>query len=150
MTIPTTRDVALLLAASLVTGCGSSGPPRAASSADAPEPRAGSEQPAERFDTCRGEIAVADARAVMTSNSGAVRFCYQSVLRDEPTLAGQLVLSVRVAPDGHVEAVDIGGTLENDRVSACVRDVAYAMRFPQIPDGQCGVVVVPFELRPGP
>lgn len=150
MTIPRSLDVALSLAAGLVVGCGSSGPERIESAADAADSPARSEQPAERFDTCRGEIAVEDARAVMTANSGAVRFCYESVLRDDPTLAGQLTLSVRVAPDGHVEAVDIGGTLENDRVSACVRDVAYAMRFREIPDGQCGVVVVPFELRPGP
>lgn len=137
MTVPTPLDVALLLAAGLVAGCGASGPQHVESGADGADSPARSEQPAQRFDTCRGEIAVADARAVMTANSGAVRFCYESVLRDEPTLAGQLVLSVRVAPG-------------SDRVSACVRDVAYAMRFPEIPDGQCGVVVVPFELRPGP
>ena len=95
---------------------------------------------------CSGEIS--DARAVMASAQRQVRNCYERQLKTNNTLQGTVVLSVKVGSNGSVQAVQVGGTLRDNEVFACVRNVAQSLRFSVPVGGACATVQQPFTLTP--
>jgi len=97
---------------------------------------------------CSGEIAQTEARSVMSSAQRQVRNCYERQLKTNNTLQGTVVLSVKVGSNGSVQAVQVGGTLRDNEVFACVRNVAQSLHFSVPVGGACATVQQPFTLTP--
>lgn len=97
---------------------------------------------------CNGSIEPAAANAVIRKNSRQVRSCYERQLRSNNMLQGKLMLHMRVDNKGNVTATNVGGSLNDRDVSACVRRVAQSWSFPPPKGGSCAVVAKPFNLTP--
>lgn len=97
------------------------------------------------WDSCTGEL---DARPVFEENRQQFQACYEHRLKANPILQGQMMLQVRVAADGHVDGVQVGGSLRDREVFTCVRNLANRMHFPRVTGGSCAVVAVPYTFTP--
>lgn len=95
---------------------------------------------------CSGEVT--DGPAVMQQAQRQVRNCYERVLKSNNTLRGTVVVSLKVGGQGTVQAVQIGGTLRDNDVFSCVRNVMQSLRFTVPAGGACAVVQQPFNLTP--
>jgi hypothetical protein len=95
--------------------------------------------------SCTGEM---NARPVFEEYQSQFRACYEHRLKANPLLQGQMQLQVRVVADGHVEGVQVGGSLNDREVFTCVRNLANRMRFPHVTGGSCAVVAVPYTFTP--
>jgi hypothetical protein len=95
---------------------------------------------------CSGEIT--DAPSVMSQAQRQVRNCYERQLKSNNTLRGTVIVSLKVGGAGTVQAVQIGGTLRDNEVFTCVRNVMQALRFTVPSGGTCAVVQQPFNLTP--
>jgi hypothetical protein len=95
--------------------------------------------------SCTGEL---NARPVFEEYQSQFRACYEHRLKANPLLQGQMQLQVRVVADGHVEGVQVGGSLNDREVFSCVRNLANRMRFPHVTGGSCAVVAVPYTFTP--
>jgi hypothetical protein len=95
---------------------------------------------------CSGDIP--DARNVMNEAGRQVRACYERRLKQINTLQGTVTLSLKVGRAGNVEAVQVGGSLRDNDVFACVRNVAQSLRFTPPAGGACAVVQQPYSLSP--
>lgn len=113
----------------------------------APEPVHHGPRPpaAGEWDSCSGEL---DARPVFEEFRPEFQACYEHRLKANPLLQGQMMLQVRVASDGHVDGVQVGGSLHDREVFTCVRNLANRMRFPHPTQGTCAVVAVPYTFTP--
>jgi hypothetical protein len=100
------------------------------------------------WDSCTGEIAAAAARQVIQEHNGQIRNCYERQLKQNPSLEGTMTLSLRVGADGRVSGTQVGGTLRDRDVFACVRGVSSQMRFPAPGGRDCALVQVPFNFSP--
>jgi hypothetical protein len=96
---------------------------------------------------CQGDLARASLQTVIDSNRAQVRSCYERRLKTNNVLAGDLKLKIRVAPNGHVTATQVGGSLKDNEVFGCVRNIASKWTFPP-PENGCAVVQVPFQFAP--
>lgn len=97
------------------------------------------------WDSCSGNL---DARPVFEEFRSEFQACYEHRLKANPLLQGQMQLQVRVAADGHVDGVQVGGSLHDREVFTCVRNLANRMRFPHVTGGSCAVVAVPYTFTP--
>lgn len=97
------------------------------------------------WDSCTGEL---DARPVFEEYRPQFQACYEHRLKANPLLQGQMMLQVRVATDGHVDGVQVAGSLHDREVFTCVRNLANRMRFPHVTQGTCAVVAVPYTFTP--
>jgi hypothetical protein len=97
------------------------------------------------WDSCTGEL---DARPVFEEYRPQFQACYEHRLKANPLLQGQMQLRVHVAADGHVDGVEVGGSLHDREVFTCVRNLANRMRFPHVSGGTCAVVAVPYTFTP--
>lgn len=97
--------------------------------------------------SCTGEIATAQAASAFRSHSGEVRQCYERKLRTDPMLQGTLSVRLKIGTGGTVQGVQVGGSLRDAEVVACVRERARTWRFPG-PAGGCAVIAAPFSLQP--
>ncbi|MDQ3037475.1 MAG: AgmX/PglI C-terminal domain-containing protein [Myxococcota bacterium] len=100
------------------------------------------------WDDCSGEMETAAARAVIQEHNAQIRNCYERRLKQNPVLEGSMTLSLRVGPDGRVDGTQVGGSLRDREVFACVRSVATHMRFPAPGGRDCALVQVPFNFSP--
>ena len=91
---------------------------------------------------------MSDARSVMAEAGRQVRNCYERQLKSNNTLQGTLTLSVKVGANGSVAATQVGGSLRDNEVFACVRNVAQSLHFAAPVGGACAVVQQPFNLTP--
>ena len=79
----------------------------------------------------------------------AIAACYERALKQQPTLAGKLVVRFSLAAAGTVSAVDIDeDTLGAPEVGACIRAVVLRWRFPALTDGPAELSF-PFVFQPG-
>ena len=86
---------------------------------------------------------------VLRSQLARFRFCYESGLQRNPSLAGRVSVRFLVTQSGQVgSAVDAGSSVGDSSVVACVLAQLRAMTFPS-PEGGFTAVMVPFTLRPG-
>lgn len=100
------------------------------------------------WDSCTGDIEQTAARRVMAEHNAQIRNCYERQLKQNPSLEGTMSLTLRVGADGRVDGTQVGGTLRDRDVFACVRTVASHMRFPPPGGRDCAVVQVPFSFSP--
>lgn len=93
---------------------------------------------------------VANAARVLAGLRPRFRQCYQQGLATDPTMKGNVVLTIRVAPNGDVSTADVAkNTGLSPTVAACL--VSAAKRAAFDPPGAAGATLsVPFTLSPVP
>jgi hypothetical protein len=96
---------------------------------------------------CAGDLARPALQTVIDSNRAQIRSCYERRLKSNNVLAGDLKLKIKVAPSGQVAATAVSGTLKDNEVFGCVRNIASKWSFPP-PENGCAVVQVPFQFAP--
>ncbi len=105
----------------------------------------GPRPPTGDWDSCTGDV---NARPTFEEHRAQFQACYEHRLKAAPMLQGQMMLQVRVAADGHVDGVQVGGSLHDREVFSCVRSLATRMTFPRVTGGTCAVVAVPYTFTP--
>jgi hypothetical protein len=79
----------------------------------------------------------------------AIAACYERALKQDPTLAGKLVIRFSLAAAGTVTAVEIDDdTLGAPAVTSCIRSVVLHWRFPALAEG-AAELSFPFVFQPG-
>ncbi|HKU37965.1 MAG TPA: AgmX/PglI C-terminal domain-containing protein [Polyangiales bacterium] len=96
---------------------------------------------------CAGDLARPALQSVIDANRAQIRSCYERRLKMNNVLAGDLKLRLRVAPNGSVTATAVSGSLRDNEVFSCVRNIASKWSFPP-PQNGCAVVQVPFQFSP--
>jgi hypothetical protein len=92
--------------------------------------------------------AAAIAREIRTRRR-AIAACYERALKNQPTLAGKLVVRFSLAAAGTVTAVDVDDdSLGAPDVTACIRGVVLRWRFPALTEGPAELSF-PFVFQPG-
>lgn len=97
---------------------------------------------------CSGEIDRAALSSVVNEHRPQIQACYERRLKQQSMLQGNMQLQVRIAQNGSVDGVQVGGTLRDREVFSCVRNVASRMQFARVSGGTCAVVSVPFTFTP--
>ncbi len=97
---------------------------------------------------CSGDLP--NAIKVINDNRAQIRSCYERRLKVNNVLQGDMVLRIKVGANGKVVATAVGGSLHDDTVFACVRNLATTWTFPTPSGGSCAVVQVPFQFAPKP
>lgn len=97
---------------------------------------------------CSGEIDRSALSSVVNEHRTQIQACYERRLKQQSTLQGNLQLQLRIAQNGNVDAVQVGGTLRDREVFSCVRNIASRMQFARVSGGNCAVVSVPFSFTP--
>jgi len=97
----------------------------------------------------RGSLAREVIQRVIRQNVAAVRYCYESELRREPSLTGRLGVRFIIGPRGTVQSATAqpGSTLQNATVTACVLRQVRRWRFPAPAGGGVVMVNYPFIFR---
>jgi hypothetical protein len=79
----------------------------------------------------------------------AIAACYERALKQQPTLAGKLVIRFSLAAAGTVTAVEIDDdTLGSPDVASCIRATVLRWRFPALAEG-AAELSFPFVFQPG-
>ncbi len=80
------------------------------------------------------------------SRVSAVRACYERALKNDPTLAGKIILRIAITPAGTVSSVDVDDeSLGSPEVAACLRATVARWRFPAT--GHALEVAFPFVFQ---
>lgn len=95
---------------------------------------------------CEGQLERSAITSVIDAHRPQIQDCYQRQLKLDNTLRGSMQLQLRVTQSGAVDAVQVGGSLRNREVFACVRNVATRMQFERVTGGNCAIVAVPFSF----
>jgi hypothetical protein len=91
-----------------------------------------------------GHVAGDVVHRIVRQHFGQMRLCYENGLRNNPTLAGRVIVRFVIARDGTVSLVADGGSdLPDADVVSCVMRAFSGLQFPQ-PDG--GVVTVNYPI----
>ncbi len=96
---------------------------------------------------CNGEISSGTLRTFFARVQPQVRSCYERQLRTNNMLQGRVSLRVTIEENGSPASVNVGGSLRDRDVFACVRRAAQGWDYPR-PTGGCAVVSQPFNLTP--
>jgi|GEM_PF-1506328 len=97
----------------------------------------------------RGHLDPEQIAPVVRAGLDALRRCYERGLKRDPGLIGKLVLSIRVAPDGHVARAELGeggGPRLPLDVEGCLQGEARRWLFPK-PTGGSVMFEVPLNLK---
>lgn len=97
---------------------------------------------------CAGDLPGAKINQILADNRQQVRSCYERRLKVNNVLQGNLNLKLKVNSSGTVVATSVGGSLGDNDVFACVRNLAKQWAFPEPAGGECAVVQVPFKFTP--
>jgi TonB family protein len=124
----------LLLLASLLTGCVGS----AEASTDP-----GTVQPA----SVEGALDKPAVREVVKAHIDQVRECYNAELVEDETVAGRVMVTFVVQPDGAASEVGVSESTMPERFDACMIKAVEAWSFPSS-DAETRVTY-PFDLSPG-
>ncbi len=81
--------------------------------------------------------------AVINKNKASVEYCYQSQLKLDPNLRGEIVVRFDILPDGRVGSVKIiSSTLNNSKVERCIqRSIRRWSNFPKLHDSRSIVTI---------
>ncbi len=97
----------------------------------------------------KGRLPPEVIQRIVRQNFGRYRLCYQNGLRQNPSLAGRVVIHFVIGRDGRVSRVGGGGDLPDAAVISCVTRAFYGLTFPQ-PEGGVVSVSYPLTFSPGP
>jgi hypothetical protein len=95
---------------------------------------------------CSGDLP--SALKVINDNRAQIRSCYERRLKINNVLQGDLKLRLKVGSGGKVVATSVNGSLHDEQVFACVRNLAASWTFTVPSGGACAVVQVPFQFSP--
>lgn len=102
--------------------------------------------------TLQGGIPKELVAATLRTALPAIRNCYEKSLTSQPTLAGKLMTSFRIAADGSVdeakEAPGEGPPFPDPKVTECILKQIRALRFPKPNGGGVVKVKYPFVFEP--
>lgn len=89
-------------------------------------------------------------RRVIRANIGQIRYCYESELQAKPNLAGKVSVRFIINQTGDVAQAQVaeGSTLNEPRLSECIRTRVRSWKFPSPKGGGNVVVTYPFVFRP--
>jgi len=93
---------------------------------------------------------ISNADVVVASLKGKFRDCYQRGLQADPTMAGRVLISAKVDPDGGVVSSDIASVagLSND-VASCIAGVVKAATFsPPRSGAGASTLQIPVTFKP--
>jgi hypothetical protein len=121
-------------------------PPKQAEEPEKKPVRRGGPAPGE-WD-CSGDLP--GAARVVLENSAQIRSCYERRLKMNNALQGDLKLKVKIGGNGRVVASQVTGTLHDNEVFSCVRNLAQTWTFGVPSGGNCAVISVPFQFSPKP
>jgi hypothetical protein len=97
---------------------------------------------------CNGSASV-ELQQALGAKGGQARSCYEKALTHNPSLAGNLIVNVRIAPNGEACGASVGtDTLGEPSVSNCIVQRFRSGKFPK-PTGGCVDAAVPIKLVPG-
>jgi TonB family protein len=88
----------------------------------------------------------------MAANRDKVRACYDAALKNNPGIAGDLVVSFVINPDGSVKSAEVNWSeseLHVPELDACAIDVLRTLKFPPSSRGLESKVNYPFNFKPG-
>lgn len=90
-------------------------------------------------------------RRIVRAHIGSIRECYNEGLRDNPQLAGKVVISFVVGSEGKVtqSTVSEDTELEDEKTALCMADAVHDWVFPRPKDGKSVSITYPFNLQPG-
>ena len=97
---------------------------------------------------CTGEVDRAALSRVLGESRSQFQSCYERRLKASPFLQGSVSVQMRIGANGSVDAVQVGGSLRDREVFACVRNVASRMQFARVTGGTCAVIAQPFTFTP--
>jgi len=124
-------------------------PEPAAASAVAPSPEPSAENPAEAGPRdARGKEEI---QRVIADNRAKVRACYEAALKGNPGIAGDLVVSFIINPDGSVKNAEVNWSeseLHVPELDSCTLEVVQALKFPPSSRGLESKVNYPFNFNP--
>jgi TonB family protein len=112
-----------------------------------PEPLAESQVAAGPRDA-RGKEEIA---RVIADNRTKVRACYETALKTNPGIAGDLVVSFIINPDGSVKNAEVNWSeseLHVPELDSCTLEVVQALKFPPSSRGLESKVNYPFNFNP--
>ena len=113
-----------------------------------PAAHAGAPAPSSTTNT-DGRLAPEVIQSVVRSNFGRFRTCYETALKMDAKLQGNVTVSFHINPDGSVgNAKDDGSTLPDVNAVQCVVEGFGRLAFPP-PQGGYVTVVYPIEFGPG-
>jgi len=79
------------------------------------------------------------------AHAAQTKHCYEVALKEDPTLAGNVVLQVKIDANGHV--IDANADGLNDKVQQCLLAQVREIKFPK-PQNAPANVIVPFHFEP--
>jgi hypothetical protein len=95
-----------------------------------------------------GKIAPEVIQRIVRQNFGRFRACYESGLRNNPSLAGRVAVRFIIGRDGAVGMASGDNGLPDSAVTSCVVRAFYGLSFPP-PEGGVVTVVYPIVFTPG-
>jgi hypothetical protein len=125
------------------------GSPDEADEEPATPTRKGDKKPPPSAGDGEGKLPREAIQKVVRSNNPAIRACYESALRDDPTLKGDVEVAFTIGLDGTVGSTSTGPKtdLPDPSVVACVKRVFAKMEFP-MPEGGAVKVSYPISFTP--
>ena len=92
-----------------------------------------------------------EIQRVIADNRGKVRACYEAALKANPGIAGDLVVSFIINPDGSVKNAEVNWSeseLHVPELDSCTLEVVQALKFPPSSRGLESKVNYPFNFNP--
>jgi TonB family protein len=123
-------------------------PEPAPSSAAAPPLEPSAESHAAEPRDARGKDEI---QRVIADNRNKVRACYEAALKANPGIAGDLVVSFIINPDGSVKNAEVNWSeseLHVPELDSCTLEVVQALKFPPSSRGLESKVNYPFNFNP--
>lgn len=99
--------------------------------------------------TVSGPLPPEVVQRIVRQNFGRFRLCYDSGLRNNPSLGGRVSVRFLIGRNGEITQVaNAGSTVPDESVVACVQRAFHGISFPQ-PEGATVSVVYPIMFSPG-
>ena len=94
-----------------------------------------------------------EIQRVVAANRDKVRACYDAALKENPGIAGDLVVSFVIDPAGQVKTAEVNwaeSELHIPELDTCAVDVVKTLQFPPSSRGLESKVNYPFNFNPAP
>lgn len=87
-------------------------------------------------------------RRIIAKYRGQIRACYERALLSSPDVAGRVVYTWTISPQGPVVSAQLTRSQLNSHVlEGCVLNVIKTMAFPVAPNGRSTIVIYPFVFQ---
>jgi hypothetical protein len=96
-----------------------------------------------------GRLPIEVIQRVVRQDFGRFRFCYETGLRNNRKLTGDVIVNFTIKSDGSTSDVHAGATIDDKDVIQCVSSVFPALSFPA-PEGGVVKVSYPIHFEPPP